>query len=271
MPFNLMGLFASNSAANEWCARTVLAASTRPTATSPPSMYARMSSSCYRALLPAGTPTVFQGSPTRPRSRARERPASHRHCTTLRPVVLAEMNRQRLAADPAHRPAARPWPRVGARIFDGHFVAHRVQIDARELLDQAQLLGVRQPAVGEPEVLVEPAGVGHERAALPFSHRPAIVQGVIVISTDLAHVSTAVGVDDAVVAVAAAHQHEHALSGAVLDELDAVALLELTGPARRLAVQERRVVLQETALAVRVETERPWLHRRHLRRVRHVL
>ena len=58
-------------------------------------------------------------------------------------------------------------------------------------------------------------------------------------------------IEDAVVAVAAADQHEHALPLAVLDELHAVALLELPRAAWRLAVQEHRVVLQEPPLPVR--------------------
>src|SRR5436190_307925 len=117
MPFSVMGLLASNSAANEWCARTVPAASTRPTATSPPSMYARMS---VLLLLPYCVCRSHAGV-----------------VGTLRPVVLAKVDRQRLAANPAHRPAARPGPRVGPGIVHRHLVPHRVQIDPRELLDEA--------------------------------------------------------------------------------------------------------------------------------------
>ena len=53
------------------------------------------------------------------------------------------------------------------------------------LLDQLQLLGMGQAAVGEPEVLVEPPGIDDQAVALPFSHRSAVIERVIVVAADL--------------------------------------------------------------------------------------
>src|SRR5690606_39540877 len=60
---------------------------------------------------------------------------------------------------------------------------------------------------------------------------------------------------------------EDALTLAVLDELNAEVGLEMTHAARRLAVDEQRVVLQEAALAMLIEPERPRLERRDSARV----
>ena len=126
---------------------------------------------------------------------------------------------------------------------------------------------MRQTAVGEPEVLVEPPGVDLQHIACPFSHRTAVIERIIVIAADLAGMAAAVEVDDAVIGVSPANQHENALPFTVFDELDAVRQLKLAWSARRFAVQIRRIVLQKPALAVPIQGERPRLHRRHLRRV----
>src|SRR5256885_16874428 len=122
-----------------------------------------------------------------------------------------------LAPYPSQRPARRPRARVRAGIVYRQIVLERIEVRTREFLNQLQLISMRQPAVGEPEILVEPARVDDQRVAFPLGDRPAVKQRVFVISADLALMAAAVGVDDAVVVVAAADQHEDALARAVFD------------------------------------------------------
>ena len=60
-----------------------------------------------------------------------------------------------------------------------------------------------------------------------FGHRAAVVEGIVVVAANLTLLTPPIGVDDAVVAVAAADHHEDPLALAVFDELHAVGLLEL--------------------------------------------
>src|SRR4026207_2416872 len=116
---------------------------------------------------------------------------------------------------------------------------------------------MRQTAVGEPEVLVESAGIDHQGVTFPFSHSAAVIERVIVIAAHLTLLSAPVHLDDPVVAVAAADQDENPLTLAIFDELHAVGQLELTDSPWRLAVEVRRVVLQESALTRGVQRQRP--------------
>ena len=63
----------------------------------------------------------------------------------------------------------------------------------------------------------------HQRVAFPLADGAAVVQRIVVVAADLPLMAAAVGIDDAVVVVAAADQHEDPLPLAVLDELHAVA------------------------------------------------
>src|SRR4029078_5816912 len=98
---------------------------------------------------------------------------------------------------------------------------------------QLQLIGVRQPAVGEPEVLVEPLRIHRERVAFPLGHGASVVDRVVVVAADLALMAAAVHVEDAVVVVAAADQLEDSLPLLVLPALHAAPLLEYTPRGRR--------------------------------------
>src|SRR5437868_5396184 len=91
-----------------------------------------------------------------------------------------------LAPYPSQRPARRPRTRVRARIIHRQIVLEGVEIRTRELLNQLQLISMWQPAVGEPEILVEPACVDDERVAVPFSDGTSIKQRILVVSADLA-------------------------------------------------------------------------------------
>src|SRR5204863_3260393 len=110
-----------------------------------------------------------------------------------------------------------------------------------------------QSTVGEPEILVEAPGIRDQRVAFPFSDRAPVIQGIIVIPANLTLVATAVEVDDAVVGVPTAEEHENALTFTILDELHAFRQLELTGTSGRLAVDVGRIVGEEPALAFPVE------------------
>src|SRR4030081_2321024 len=93
---------------------------------------------------------------------------------TSRPVVLAQMPRHFFPCHPAKRQTARPRSRVRAGVLDRDIVLQSVEVRARESLDEPKLIGVRKTAVGEPEILVEAPGIGHQRVALPFPDRTAV-------------------------------------------------------------------------------------------------
>src|SRR5262245_57754763 len=111
MPFRVMGLSASNSAANEWCAAAGAVAISRPSAARPPRMYAFICSSSVGLFTTSG----LSGT-----------------------IVLAEMPRHFLSRHPAERRAARPGPRVRTGVLDRHIVLQGIEIGARESLDQAK-------------------------------------------------------------------------------------------------------------------------------------
>src|SRR6185503_2955294 len=134
MPLSVIGLLASNSAANEWCACTAPAVSINA---------ARMPPNRYLLIF---TPSTPQGADPallyfRTYSLCERMPRK------LWPIVLAEINRQLLAAHPPKRPGGLPVPRVGRWIAHRHLVFQRVEIGPGEALDQTQLIGVRQAAV----------------------------------------------------------------------------------------------------------------------------
>src|SRR5215831_13876570 len=99
-----------------------------------------------------------------------------------------------------------------------------------------KLFGVRKTAVAEPKLLVEPFGVDHERIAFPIADGTPIVEGIVGITTKLTLLSTSICVDDPVIAVAAADQHENPFSIPVFIELKSIGQLILTRTARRHAI-----------------------------------
>src|SRR5437870_826737 len=109
-------------------------------------------------------------------------------------IVLAKILRHVLAGHPPQRPARRPRPRVGARIVDGDIVAQSVEVRARKAFDEMELLRVRQPAVGEPEALVEALGVDCQRIALPPADGAAEIQRIVGVALDLSLLLACIGV-----------------------------------------------------------------------------
>src|SRR5262245_23981578 len=103
-----------------------------------------------------------------------------------------------------------------------------------------ELIGMRKPAITEPEFLIESLGVHDESVAFPFAHRPAVIKRVIRIAAKLALLSPTVGVDDPVIAIAATDQYKNALPIPILVELKPVGQLVLTRAARRHAVEVHR-------------------------------
>src|SRR5438045_749951 len=114
-----------------------------------------------------------------------------------------------------------------------------------------------QAAVGEPEVLVEPPRIGHQRVTLPFSDGSPVIQRVVVVSADLALMATAVKEDDPVVGVPTPQQHKNALAFAIFYKLHTFGQLELARTPWRLAVDVGRVVSQEPLLPLAVERQSP--------------
>ena len=108
----------------------------------------------------------------------------------------------------------------GSSIVTSYFSVSKSGREKRSI--EPELVGMRKTAVGEPEILVESPGIGHQRVALPFSHGTAVVQRIVVIAPDLTRVPAAIHLDDPIVAVAAADQDENPLPVAVFDKLHAV-------------------------------------------------
>src|SRR5207253_6235854 len=109
------------------------------------------------------------------------------------------------------------------------------------------------------------------RIPFPLCHRTAVVKRIVVISTKLALLRTAICINDAIVTIATSDEYEDALPVAVFSELNSVRKLELTRPARRHAIQEHRVVFQNVLLPKLVQIPRPLLKRRHLVHIADVL
>src|SRR5712691_9187395 len=99
-----------------------------------------------------------------------------------------------------------------------------------------KLVRMRQAAVRKPEFLVEAFRIDNERIPFPPGHRTAVVKRIIVISTKLALLRTAICINDAIVTIATSDEYEDALAVSVFCELNSIGKLELTRPARRHAI-----------------------------------
>jgi len=113
-----------------------------------------------------------------------------------------------------------------------------------------ELLGMRQPPVGEPESFQKSLGIHNKRITLPFAYASAVIQRVIRVATGLALLFSSIGIDDAVVPVNTADKHEYPFMVPIFGKLDAITHLELSGTTRWNAIQICGIVLQEILLAV---------------------
>src|SRR6185437_6871500 len=96
------------------------------------------------------------------------------HARRIAVVFLAEIVEGLVARGPAQVPASRPGLRVRAGIIERGFVLELIEIRARDVLDEMRLGGVGDPFAREPETLVEPNRVDHERVALPVTDRVSV-------------------------------------------------------------------------------------------------
>src|SRR5215469_18704874 len=100
-----------------------------------------------------------------------------------------------------------------------------------------ELVGMRQAAVCEPELLVEALCIDDESVAFPLCNGTAIIKRVVIVTAQLAFLLTAVRINDPVVSVAASDKYKDAFPVPVFTKLESVRLLELAGTTRRHAVQ----------------------------------
>src|SRR6185295_11907204 len=104
-----------------------------------------------------------------------------------------------------------------------------------------KLFGMRQPAVVEPELLIEALKVGNKSVSLPTRNGSAVIQWIIRIAAYLPHLLARVRVHDPLIAVAATYQDENPVVIPVFKELHSVRLLKLPGAAGRLATLEHGI------------------------------
>src|SRR5205085_2066653 len=142
-------------------------------------------------------------------------------------IVLAVVGRQ-IFGNPLKFPSGGPRLRVCARIVDGDLVFQCVEIGASEALNHVKLLGMRQPAVSEPELLVEHLGIDDERISVPRASRVAIVQRIVSISSSVARLRTAICINEVPIVVPATLNQKNASEVFILEKLNSVRHLELT-------------------------------------------
>src|SRR5690606_24901026 len=150
------------------------------------------------------------------------------HVIDVAIVVVTEVLDDVLVGYPLLRPRRGPRARVRPRVVDRDLVSERVDVRARDALDQMQRLGVRIAFTVQPEPLVEADRVDHERVAFPVSDR---VTEVARIQQLARRMLSPVHVDLAPRARRAAGQDVDALDRRHLDDLEPERHRELTGPA----------------------------------------
>src|SRR5215471_16419505 len=94
---------------------------------------------------------------------------------------------------------------------------------------------VRKPSIVEPELLIETDDIGDQRVSIPSGDCTPVVERIVVVSASLTNLLSPVGIHNAFIAIAAAHQDEDAFVFLVLHKLNTVNLLKLTGSARGFA------------------------------------
>src|ERR1041385_4214862 len=114
-----------------------------------------------------------------------------------------------------------------------------------------------KPAVSEPETLGERSRLGHQSIALPLRGRVPVVGGSYFFRVG---VFAPIQPDNTPVTIATGRHHENPLAVGLLDDLHAIAILELARPAGRKAIVHG-IVLQEVSLANLVQSFGPGLER----------
>src|SRR5262249_12825537 len=124
-----------------------------------------------------------------------------------------------------------PW------IVDRDFVFQRAEIGSSEALNQVKLLGMGQPAVGNPELFVKCLRVDNQCVSLPAASGVAIVQRVVRIAASVAGLRAAMRINEVPDVVPAALSYKNSSEVFVLVKLNSVRHLKLTYCARRFAVK----------------------------------
>ncbi len=86
-------------------------------------------------------------------------------------LALTDIFMESTVRIPLDVPPRDPGPGVGARIVDGHFIAQRHQIGARDFLDDVEQVGMRITVRVEPGSLIETDRVDDERVFVPMTNR----------------------------------------------------------------------------------------------------
>src|SRR5436853_7290632 len=123
---------------------------------------------------------------------------------------------------------------------------------------------MREPSVAEPEILIEVFRIDNQGVSFPLADSAAIVKGVAKILLSGVRLIAAVGKDKSPMVIAAADENPDSLPVWLLDELDAVTQLKLSGAAWRFAEKKHRVVLQKIALPQLKQVASPALKRSDL-------
>src|SRR5204862_5429586 len=130
-----------------------------------------------------------------------------------------------------------------------------------------QLIRMGKSTVGEPDPFQKSLRIDNQRITFPFPHGSAVIQRVIRISSRLALLFASICIDDAVISIDAADQHEDPLMVPVLRKLNAVPHLELSGTSRWDAKKVGGIILQKILLSVNIQVARPGLEWRNFLRI----
>src|SRR5678815_3069735 len=104
-----------------------------------------------------------------------------------------------------------------------------------------ELRRVGQPAVREPETVVEPLSIHNEGVTLPFSDRVSEIERILGVAVGAAGLGPPIEVDEAPILVTGAHHDADALPLPLLEELNAVGNLVDPRARLRLAVGKHRI------------------------------
>ncbi len=107
-----------------------------------------------------------------------------------------------------------------------------------------------QPAVREPEPVVEALRIDHEGILFPAAHGMAKVERILGISFWETGLRPPVQIDESPVLITRAHHDPDALPVPLFQELHTVRNVIDPRSPLRLAVEEHRILLQEVPLAI---------------------
>src|ERR1700680_3344403 len=89
-------------------------------------------------------------------------------------VFLTDVFHQIFIGPKASREAEREWFGVCPRIIDRDLIDQRAEVLAGPAFDGMKLFGVRVPSKIEPEFVVVPDGIDHQRISVPAADRVSV-------------------------------------------------------------------------------------------------